>query len=70
MTKEEKGFHMSVNEDGTLHVTDYYSDGDEGIRYSRDMDENGELTNRHIVDQSDKEKLNLPDCKIEDDELD
>ena len=40
------------------------------MRYSRDMDEDGNLTNRHLVDQDDNSKLNLPDCNVEDDELD
>lgn len=34
------------------------------------MDEDGNLTNRHLVDQDDDEKLNLPDCNVDEDELD
>ncbi len=60
---------MSINDDGTLHVTDYTIDGT-NMRYSRDMDEDGNLTNRHLVDQDDDEKLNLPDCNVDEDELD
>lgn len=61
-------FHITDN-GGSLHVTDYTTDGT-NMRYSRDMDEDGNLTNRHLVDQDDNSKLNLPDCKVEDDELD
>lgn len=39
---------MSINEDGALHTTDYTTDGT-SMRHSRDMDEDGNLTNRHIV---------------------
>lgn len=60
---------MSINDDGTLHVIDYTTDGT-NMRYSRDMDEDGNLTNRHLVDQDDDEKLNLPDCNVDEDELD
>ena len=37
---EKNGFHMSINEDGTLHTTDYTTDGT-NMRYSRDMDADG-----------------------------
>ena len=66
---KKQGFNMSINDDGTLHVTDYTTDGT-NMRYSRDMDEDGNLTNCHLVDQDNDEKLNLPDCNVDEDELD
>lgn len=65
---KKNGFNMYIKEDGTLHVTEYTQDGT-NMRYSSDMDKEGNLTNRHLVDQDDNSKLNLPDCKVEDDDL-
>ena len=63
----EKNFHIQI-EDGKIHDTTYTTDGS-NMRYSRDMDEDGNLTNRHIVDQDDNSKLDLPDCKVEEDDI-
>lgn len=64
---DDKGFHTTIKDD-KIHDTTYTRDGT-NMRYSRDMDEEGNLTNRHIVDQDDNSKLNLPDCKVEDDDI-
>jgi hypothetical protein len=62
-----------LRDDGdTIHESTYSNstDGDsKGIRYSRDMDSDGNLTGRHLVDQDTNEKKNLPNCKIEDDDM-
>jgi hypothetical protein len=61
----------SLRDDGdTIHESTYSSDRkSDGIRYSRDMDSDGNLTGRHIVDQDTGEKENLPPCKVEDDDM-
>jgi len=63
----------SLRDDGdTIHESTYTntSDGDsKGIRYSRDMDSDGNLTDRHIIDQDAGERENLPPCKVEDDDM-
>jgi len=63
----------SLRDDGdTIHESTYANikDGDsKGIRYSRDMDSNGNLTGRHITDQDTEEIKNLEPCKVEDDDM-
>ncbi len=58
---------LTDNDDGTIHESTYSTD--HNVRYSRDMDSDGNLTGRHIVDQDDGEIHNLPDCKVEDDDM-
>ena len=60
------GTKSKSNGSGGTHTTDWDSGG---LRYSRDIDSNGNVTNRHIVDQTDGEKHNLPDCKDSEDDL-
>lgn len=67
MPDNNKGFHTQIESDH-IHDTVYTTDGT-NMRYSRDMDEDGNLTNRHIVDQDDNSILNLDDCKVEDDDI-
>jgi hypothetical protein len=62
----KSGTRSHCNDDGKIHTTDWDSSG---VRYSRDIDSDGNATERHMVDQTDKEKHDLPDCKDSEDEL-
>lgn len=60
-------WRLSKDSNDKIHESFY--DGDYNMRYSRDRDPvTGECTNRHIVDQDDNSKVNLPPCNEMDDD--